>query len=73
VTAIGIDEIAVWSGHKYLTVVYQINQGIAPTPLSGSPYFISSERFPSPTFQPTDSGEEAPKCTAMGRRFGRNS
>jgi len=28
VTAIGIDEIAVWAGHKYLTVVYQIDQGI---------------------------------------------
>lgn len=27
VTAIGIDEIAVWAGHKYLTVVYQIDQG----------------------------------------------
>jgi transposase len=28
ITAIGIDEIAVWSGHKYLTVVYQINEGM---------------------------------------------
>jgi transposase len=27
VTAIGIDEIAVWAGHKYLTVVYQIDAG----------------------------------------------
>jgi transposase len=27
VEAIGVDEIAVWSGHKYLTVVYQIDQG----------------------------------------------
>lgn len=27
VQAIGIDEIAVWKGHKYLTVVYQIDQG----------------------------------------------
>ena len=27
VTAIGVDEIAVWKGHKYLTVVYQIDQG----------------------------------------------
>ena len=26
VTAIGVDEIAVWKGHKYLTVVYQIDQ-----------------------------------------------
>jgi transposase len=26
VQAIGIDEIAVWKGHKYLTVVYQIDQ-----------------------------------------------
>jgi transposase len=25
--AIGIDEIAVWAGHKYLTVVYQIDAG----------------------------------------------
>ncbi|MGD0839508.1 MAG: hypothetical protein ABSB49_22970, partial [Polyangia bacterium] len=23
-----IDEIAVWSGHRYLTVVYQINEGM---------------------------------------------
>jgi hypothetical protein len=30
-----------------------------PTPHSGSPYFTSSETFPSPTSQPTDSGEEA--------------
>ena len=28
VTAIGIDEIAVWKGHKYLTVVYQIDAGM---------------------------------------------
>ena len=28
VTAIGIDEIAGWSGHRYLTVVYQINEGM---------------------------------------------
>ena len=27
ITAIGVDEIAVWKGHKYLTVVYQIDQG----------------------------------------------
>jgi transposase len=27
VTAIGVDEIAVWKGHKYLTVVYQLDQG----------------------------------------------
>ena len=27
VTAIGVDEIAVWAGHKYLTVVYQIDAG----------------------------------------------
>jgi len=27
VEAIGVDEIAVWSGHRYLTVVYQIDQG----------------------------------------------
>lgn len=27
VTAIGVDEIAVWSGHRYLTVVYQIDEG----------------------------------------------
>ena len=27
VRAIGIDEIAVWAGHKYLTVVYQIDAG----------------------------------------------
>jgi transposase len=27
VLAIGIDEIAVWAGHKYLTVVYQIDAG----------------------------------------------
>lgn len=27
VTAIGIDEIAVWSGHRYLTVVYQLDAG----------------------------------------------
>jgi transposase len=25
--AIGIDEIAVWTGHRYLTVVYQIDEG----------------------------------------------
>jgi transposase len=28
VRAIGVDEIAVWKGHKYLTVVYQIDQGV---------------------------------------------
>jgi transposase len=28
VKAIGVDEIAVWTGHKYLTVVYQIDQGL---------------------------------------------
>ena len=28
VTAIGVDEIAVHKGHKYLTVVYQIDQGL---------------------------------------------
>lgn len=28
VAAIGIDEIAVWKGHKYLTIVYQIDQGL---------------------------------------------
>jgi transposase len=28
IRAIGVDEIAVWKGHKYLTVVYQIDQGI---------------------------------------------
>src|SRR5205085_670281 len=27
IRAIGVDEIAVWAGHKYLTVVYQIDQG----------------------------------------------
>jgi transposase len=27
IAAIGVDEIAVWKGHKYLTVVYQIDQG----------------------------------------------
>jgi transposase len=27
IKAIGIDEIAVWSGHRYLTVVYQIDAG----------------------------------------------
>jgi transposase len=27
VKAIGVDEIAVWTGHKYLTVVYQIDEG----------------------------------------------
>jgi len=27
IKAIGVDEIAVWTGHKYLTVVYQIDQG----------------------------------------------
>jgi transposase len=27
VQAIGVDEIAVWTGHKYLTVVYQIDRG----------------------------------------------
>ncbi len=28
IQAIGVDEIAVWAGHKYLTVVYQINEGM---------------------------------------------
>ena len=28
VHAIGVDEIAVWAGHKYLTVVYQIDEGV---------------------------------------------
>ena len=28
VQAIGVDEIAVWKGHKYLTVVYQLDQGM---------------------------------------------
>jgi transposase len=28
ITAIGIDEIAVWAGHQYLTVVYQIDAGV---------------------------------------------
>ena len=28
VRAIGVDEIAVWKGHKYLTVVYQIDHGV---------------------------------------------
>jgi transposase len=27
VLAVGIDEIAVWAGHKYLTLVYQIDEG----------------------------------------------
>ena len=27
IQSIGVDEIAVWSGHKYLTVVYQIDEG----------------------------------------------
>lgn len=27
VTAIGVDEVQLWKGHKYLTVVYQIDQG----------------------------------------------
>lgn len=27
VLAIGVDEIAVWHGHKYLTVVYQLDEG----------------------------------------------
>jgi transposase len=27
VSAIGIDEMALWKGHKYVTVVYQIDQG----------------------------------------------
>lgn len=27
IRAIGVDEIAVWAGHKYLTVVYQIDEG----------------------------------------------
>lgn len=28
IRAIGVDEIAVWKGHKYLTVVYQIDAGM---------------------------------------------
>lgn len=28
IKAIGVDEIAVWKGHKYLTVVYQIDEGV---------------------------------------------
>lgn len=28
VKSIGVDEIAVWKGHKYLTVVYQIDEGV---------------------------------------------
>ena len=28
INAIGVDEIAVWKGHKYLTVVYQIDEGV---------------------------------------------
>lgn len=28
VSAIGVDEIAVWSGHRYLTVVYQLDEGV---------------------------------------------
>ena len=28
VEAIGVDEMAVWSGHRYITVVYQIDQNI---------------------------------------------
>ena len=28
VRSIGVDEIAVWTGHQYLTVVYQIDEGI---------------------------------------------
>jgi transposase len=28
IKAIGIDEIAVWSGHRYLTVVYQLDAGV---------------------------------------------
>ena len=28
IEAIGVDEIAVWRGHKYLTVVYQIDLGV---------------------------------------------
>ena len=27
IESIGVDEIAVWKGHKYLTVVYQIDNG----------------------------------------------
>jgi transposase len=36
VLAIGIDEIAVWAGHKYLTVVYQIDAGRRRLLLLGS-------------------------------------
>lgn len=28
ISAIGVDEIAVWAGHKYMTVVYQIDRGM---------------------------------------------
>lgn len=28
IESIGVDEIAVWKGHKYLTVVYQIDKGV---------------------------------------------
>jgi transposase len=27
IRAVGVDEIAVWAGHKYLTVVYQLDEG----------------------------------------------
>lgn len=28
VCSIGVDEVCIWKGHKYLTVVYQIDQGV---------------------------------------------
>ena len=28
VASIGVDEVCIWKGHKYLTVVYQIDQGM---------------------------------------------
>jgi transposase len=28
IKSIGVDEVAIWKGHKYLTVVYQIDEGI---------------------------------------------
>lgn len=33
VRAIGIDEIAVWKGHEYLSVVYQLDEGFRRHPL----------------------------------------
>jgi len=28
IRSIGVDEVAIWKGHKYLTVVYQIDEGV---------------------------------------------